>query len=93
MAFNVGKEYDAGANNLVTIKPHGRFTRENSNANASCGAPQPDHALVPYSATCSDAFVGSRSLIVEAVHASTHEAAAPDDGAEDEDSGGISLLP
>ena len=95
MAFNVGKEYDADANNVVTVQLHGRFTRENTNGDASCGDAQPDNALVPYNMTCSDAFVGSRSLIIEPTHASTHEAAAPvDDGADDTDGtsiGGVSL--
>ena len=98
MAFNAGKEYDANGDNLVTIQLHGRYTRETTNGAEeldSCGDNQPDNALIPYNKTCADAFVGSRSLIVEAVHASTHEAAAPvDDGAEDTGGtsiGGISL--
>jgi hypothetical protein len=35
--------------------------------------PVQDNTLLPYADTCADAFVGARSLIVEAVHASNHE--------------------
>ena len=79
MAFNVGKEYDAGAdgNNVVTIQLHGRFTRQSSDGTPECATRPLDNDLTPYGDTCADAYVGSRSLIVEAVHASTHEQTAP----------------
>ena len=87
MAFNVGKEYDAGGDNVVTVKLFAQYDRkttsttdgEDGGDEGECGAPRPDDSFDPYGVTCADAFVGSRSLIIEAVHASNHEAAAPAD--------------
>lgn len=77
MAFNVGKSYDAGNDNIVTIQLHGDYTKESTDGTPDCAQPpRPDNELVPYTDTCADAFVGRRSLIVEAVHASTHEQTA-----------------
>lgn len=52
-----------------------------------------DNDLTPYSDTCADAYVGARSLIVEAVHASNHEQTAPvsDGEPEESSSSGLSL--
>ena len=84
-AFNVGKVYDADGDNVVTIKLLGRFTKEanedgttSAGEAATCardtdGDPAADNDLTAYGDTCADAYVGKRSLIVEAVHASTHE--------------------
>jgi hypothetical protein len=97
MAFNAGKEYDVGGDNIVTIQLHGKFTKEamedgvfTEGQAAQCArnrddtddetdnpTPIAENDLAPYTDTCSDAFVGARSLIVEAVHASTHEQTAP----------------
>jgi hypothetical protein len=76
MAFDVGKNYDDDGDNVVEIVLNAKFTREPED----CGSKQADDALAPYGKTCADAFVGSRSLIAEAVHASNHEQA--DNGAE-----------
>jgi hypothetical protein len=82
MAFDVGKVYDADGDNKVTIKLLGRFTKQAeedgvASADATCERdgddPRPDEDLTPYGDTCADAYVGKRSLIVEAVHASNHE--------------------
>jgi hypothetical protein len=84
MAFNVGMEYDdpnepvGTTNNVVDIQVKARYTRQASGGD--CGTRQADNALTPYGETCADAFVGSRSLIAEVVHASNHE--QPDNGAE-----------
>ena len=88
MAFDVGTEYDKpyNGNNIVDVKLYGEYdrnTREQSGTGAAttpnqgCGSRQADNALQPYAKTCAEAFVGSRSLIIEAVHAANHEQAAP----------------
>jgi hypothetical protein len=87
MAFDVGKTYDASynGNNIVDVKLYAEYDRstveqsgegEPTTGENSCGTRQADNALEPYSKTCADAFVGSRSLIIEAVHAANHEQAA-----------------
>ena len=76
MAFDVGATYDKpyNGNNIVDVVLHARYTRESSDGptDAAC-AKRPDNDLTPYTDTCADAFVGARSLIVEATHASNHE--------------------
>jgi hypothetical protein len=82
MAFNVGKEYDkpnvpAGSgNNIVEIVQKARYTKNPQ----ECPTREADNALTTYGQTCADAFVGSRTLIAEVVHASNHEQV--DNGAE-----------
>ena len=84
MAFNVGKAYDKDANNLVTVNLYAEYDRKTSESTGgeeptigatNCGDQRDDDDLTSYGATCADAYVGSRSLIVEAVHASNHEQA------------------
>jgi hypothetical protein len=80
MAFDVGKEYDkpgipAGdENNNVKLELHARYTKQPQ----ECPTREADDAIgEPYTLTCADAFVGSRTLIVEAVHAINNEQADP----------------
>jgi hypothetical protein len=97
MAFNVGTAYDKpyNGNNIVDVKLFAQYDRKTTEDGAlganSCQEEgelaQADDALAPYGKTCADAFVGSRSLIVEAVHASNHEQPAPVD--DDPTSGGL----
>jgi len=80
MAFDVGRDqetggYDKGHDNDIEMQLHARYTRSNTDGNQSCGAPQADSALAPYGKTCSDAFVGSRTLIAQVVHAINNEQA------------------
>jgi hypothetical protein len=74
MAFDVGKEYDVGNDNIIDIQLHAEYDRR---PNQCDGDRQADDALTPYGETCADALVGSRTLIVEAVHASNHEQPDP----------------
>ncbi len=78
MAFNAGKQYDVGNDNIVTIELRGRFTKQSTDgvSDPACER-RLDNDLRPYTDTCADAYVGKRSLIVEAVHASNHEQTAP----------------
>ena len=76
MAFDVGTEYDkpgipAGdSNNNVQLQLHARYTKQPE----ECPTRQADDAVgEPYTLTCADAFVGSRTMIVEAVHAINNE--------------------
>lgn len=72
MAFNVGKEYDdpaLGGNNIVEIALKARYTKRPQ----ECATREADDSLATFGETCADAFVGSRTLIAEAVHASNHE--------------------
>lgn len=85
MAFDVGKVYDDAAvsngNNIVEVKLYAQYDRSTITqegeddpvfGDARCER-RNDDDLTPYGETCADAFVGSRSLIIEAVHASNHE--------------------
>ena len=71
MAFNVGKEYDADGDNVVEIVQKARYTK--SPADCPDSDSSNDASTAVLGETCAEAFVGSRSLIVEAVHASNHE--------------------
>ena len=80
MAFDVGKEYDkpgipAGdANNNVQLQLHARYTKQPQ----ECPTREADDSIGEgYTLTCADAFVGSRTLIAEAVHAINNEQADP----------------
>ena len=96
----------ADGNNIVTIQLHAAFTKETSDGESGEAAEckrfddsdppvrlprDTDDALVPYGDTCADAFVGKRSLIVEAVHASNHEQTAPVSDGGQTSSGGTTL--
>jgi len=94
-------------NNIVEIKLFAEYDRKTSTltgaeseenqpaiGDADCGARRPDDDLDPYGATCADAFVGSRSLIIEAVHASNHEQASQEeDNTEGDDQLPVPELP
>ena len=69
MAFDVGKNYDDDGDNVVEIVQKARYTKNPQ----ECATREADDALTTYGETCADAFVGSRTLIVEATHASNHE--------------------
>ena len=75
MAFDVGKEYDrpgipAGdSNNNVQLQLHARYTKTPQ----ECATRDADDAIAPYGETCADAYVGSRTLIAEVVHAINNE--------------------
>jgi hypothetical protein len=96
MAFDVGTTYDKpyNGNNIVDVKVYAEYDRstfeDSSSTDPVSGANQcarrNDDDLNPYGQTCSDAFVGSRSLIIEAVHASNHEqpSQVSDDPADDD---------
>ena len=67
LALNTGVYYDspANGNNILDIDVHAVYT----DTDATTGACNPD-----FSQTCSQAFVGKRTLIVEPTHASVIEA-------------------
>ena len=97
MAFDVGVTYDKpyNGNNIVDIQLIAEYDRETTadgTGDAACER-RTDNDLEPYTSTCADAFVGSRSLIVEAVHASNHEQPAPTETEEDTGPGLPSPLP
>ena len=69
MAFDVGKEYDVGNDNDIEIQLHARYTKQPQ----ECATRDLDDALDPYGETCADAYVGSRTLIAEVVHAINNE--------------------
>jgi hypothetical protein len=83
MAFDVGKNYDkpnvplGTGNNIVEIVQKARYTKVPGECDPAAVGDNPPATLEQ---TCAEAFVGSRTLIVEAVHASNHE--QPDDGLE-----------
>jgi hypothetical protein len=83
MAFDVGgDEYDKAdnGNNIVDIKLWAEYTRETTDeeTDPKCADTGADNSLLPIGATCADAFVGSRTLIVEATHAANGETYAPE---------------
>jgi len=84
MAFNVGRDqsnggYDADHDNDLLMELHARYTTTTTDeVEESCGTRQLDSALEPYGKTCAEAFVGSRTLIAEVVHAINNE--QTDDG-------------
>jgi hypothetical protein len=75
MAFDVGTKYDkpgipAGdPNNNVQLQLHARYTKSPQ----ECPTRDADNALAPYGESCADAYVGSRTLIAEVVHAINNE--------------------
>ncbi len=73
LALNTGVYYDNPANgqNILDIEVHAVYTDED----ATSGVCQPD-----FSETCSQAFVGKRTLIVEPTHASVIEQTATSGG-------------
>jgi hypothetical protein len=76
MAFDTGRDqedggYDAGRDNDLHMELHARYTKQPQ----ECATREADDALAPYGETCADAFVGSRTLIAEAVHAINNEQA------------------
>jgi hypothetical protein len=106
MAFDVGTAaYDDEAlngNNIVDIQLWAQYDRETNTASgddAACGEEgSADNLLTPLGRTCADAFIGSRTLIVEATHAANGETYEPEPATtepEPEESGtsigGVSL--
>jgi hypothetical protein len=69
VALNSGFDYDVGNDNVLDIKVWAEFERTNDEA-----CPFEDGAPTE---TCSEAFVGSRTLIVEPVHAQNDETVGP----------------
>lgn len=65
-------------NNIVQVDVYAEYDRQTSGtpANSStpqCPAVQPDNSSTPLGQTCAEAFVGSRTLIIDADIASVHE--------------------
>jgi hypothetical protein len=86
MALNVGEEeagsspfegYDspANGNNIVDVQLHADFDRT-----TRCTGTQNDNTGAT-GQTCSEALIGSRTLIIEPTHASVHEQVTPGPGA------------
>ena len=81
MAFDAGTAYDEAynGNNIVDIALHAEYDRETTGTgDPKCEDGGADNALAPLGQTCADAFIGSRTLIVEATHAANGETYDPD---------------
>jgi hypothetical protein len=80
LALDVGFNYDDPAilgNNVVQIQVLADFDEQPGACNRT-GVP--DNDPNPISATCADAFIGSRTLIAEPTNASVHEEVNPTGG-------------
>jgi hypothetical protein len=100
MAFDAGKKYDKpyNGNNIVDIELHAEYTRETQEDDVAGENPCPREAdnlitSITEPTTCADAFVGSRTLIVEATHAANGETYQPEPATTESstDSGGTSI--
>ena len=77
LALNVGRDYDVDGDNVVKVEVHADFRRYASDGSDRCkdDTPQGD--------TCADAYVGKRTLIIEATNAAVGEVVTPTDGEGD----------
>ena len=81
VAFDAGKAYDVGNDNIVTVRLMADFDERPSSCGADGQADGTELSGLAANADCADAFVGSRTLIVEPTHASNHEEALAQGGA------------
>lgn len=89
MALNVGEDdpanvdpfeaYDspANGNNVLNVKLWAEFDKQGNGVAADCASESTDDAVAPIGKTCAEAFVGSRTMILETTNASVREEVAP----------------